>query len=133
MKDIKTDLNAIEIINELKYYLKAREPNAKIAEELNHQLDVIILKYQLDQDKHSFASLPKEMNWIVDYDENGYYLDCGYHRAIVERIQKQKQFYWEICPVSVMGIDRAICNGETDTFEEARRQIEEQLGVVKQK
>lgn len=58
MNSIRNDQDAIKIIDELKYALKERNDNSKIANKLNDVLNDIINIFLLDQDQHSFASIP---------------------------------------------------------------------------
>lgn len=51
----------VELIDELKYKLKTRDKDDELAQSLNHYLDNIINMYVLDQDPHSFATIPKNL------------------------------------------------------------------------
>ncbi len=58
--DIKNDEALVQIIDELKYRLKARRINEfNMLEDFNLFLNSFIEKWYLDSDKHIFATLPK--------------------------------------------------------------------------
>jgi hypothetical protein len=62
MKDIKTDEDAVAVINDLKHYLKARHQLkgiTPICDSLEEAVNVVIKQFHLDTDPHSFASFPK--------------------------------------------------------------------------
>jgi hypothetical protein len=51
-------MNIIDVLNDLKHCLKSRHKDDLIAEALNDAVNKIIIDFNLDQDKHIFASLP---------------------------------------------------------------------------
>ncbi len=56
----------IKLIDDLKYKLKSREPNDRIAESLNNYLDHIINIFVLDQNSNSFASVPGQLPELLN-------------------------------------------------------------------
>lgn len=55
---IRTDEDAVKAIDDLKYRLKQRDPDAQIVAALNAALDDLIGRFRLDGDPHTFASMP---------------------------------------------------------------------------
>jgi len=54
-------LDTIKLIDELKFKLKNRDKNDRMANALNNYLDHIINIFVLDQDPHAFATSPKDL------------------------------------------------------------------------
>lgn len=61
MKDIKTDKDLIEVLDELKHRLKAGQPLSLFRTEFNERLDDFIDAWGLASDPHAFVALPE--NW----------------------------------------------------------------------
>lgn len=55
MKDIRTDDDLIEVLNDLKHYLKIGQPFSPMRGEFNDLLNRFIKKHELDGDPHAFA------------------------------------------------------------------------------
>lgn len=59
--DINSEETLVAIINDLKHYLKTREFHKyPMLEDFNDVLNRFIVKWKLDGDQHSYASLPGE-------------------------------------------------------------------------
>ena len=59
LPDIKDDETLVEIIDEIKFRLKISLPYSKMRDDFNNLLNQFISKWNLDEDQHNFASLPK--------------------------------------------------------------------------
>ena len=60
--DIRSDVEVIRVLDELKYRLKPAQwvDGNPVAKALNAALNTFVIENKLDDDPHSFASLPSE-------------------------------------------------------------------------
>ena len=67
MKDIETDADLIEVIDDLKYHLKIRLPYSRLRENFNDLLNDFIKQNNLGNNLHHFAVLKQDVGFENRY------------------------------------------------------------------